>query len=156
MLRLLKYLKPYLLLVLIAIGLLFVQANSDLALPDYLSKIVNNGIQQNGIESAVPTAIRQSQMDRVLSFVNAEDKALVLAGYTLLDQNSPDYSTYLSQVPALANEPVYVLKPMDKAEITRLNPILAKGLLIVSFIQQAVADPAEFERVNYMKVLSSY
>ena len=62
MLRLLKYLKPYLLLILIAIGLLlFVQANSDLALPDYMSKIVNNGIQQNGIESAVPTAIRQSR-----------------------------------------------------------------------------------------------
>jgi len=40
MLRLAKYLKPYLLLILIAIALLFVQANADLALPDYMSNIV--------------------------------------------------------------------------------------------------------------------
>ena len=31
MIRLLKYLKPYLLLILLAVGLLFVQANADLA-----------------------------------------------------------------------------------------------------------------------------
>ena len=60
MLRLFKYLKPYWLLILIAVALLFVQANADLALPDYLSKIVNNGIQQSGVENAVPAAIRQS------------------------------------------------------------------------------------------------
>ena len=60
MLRLTKYLKPYLLAILIAIALLFAQANADLALPDYLSKIVNNGIQQGGVESAVPKASRQS------------------------------------------------------------------------------------------------
>jgi ATP-binding cassette subfamily B protein len=49
--------------VLITILLLFVQANADLALPDYMSKIVNVGIQQGGIENAVPTAIRQSEMN---------------------------------------------------------------------------------------------
>ena len=40
--------------------LLFAQANFDLALPDYLSRIVNYGIQQGGVENAVPIAIRQS------------------------------------------------------------------------------------------------
>jgi ATP-binding cassette subfamily B multidrug efflux pump len=54
MLRLLKYLKPYTLLVVLAIVLLFVQANADLALPDYMSKIVNVGIQQGGVENARP------------------------------------------------------------------------------------------------------
>ena len=39
MLRLMKYVKPYLLLILLTIILLFVQANADLALPDYMSKI---------------------------------------------------------------------------------------------------------------------
>jgi len=60
MLRLIKYLKPYALLITLSITLLFIQANADLALPDYLSKIINNGIQQNGVENAVPKAIRQS------------------------------------------------------------------------------------------------
>ena len=40
MIRLAKYLRPYILLILLSITLLFVQANADLALPDYLSKIV--------------------------------------------------------------------------------------------------------------------
>ena len=46
MFRLFKYLKPYVLLILIAIGLLFAQAMADLALPNYMSDIVNVGIQQ--------------------------------------------------------------------------------------------------------------
>ena len=41
MLRLLRYLKPYTLFIVLAIALLFVQANADLALPDYMSRIVN-------------------------------------------------------------------------------------------------------------------
>ena len=61
MLRLLNYLKPYLAHFAIAIVLLFAQAMADLALPDYLSRIVNNGIQQGGVEDAIPLAIRQSQ-----------------------------------------------------------------------------------------------
>ena len=77
MLRLLQYLKPYLIVILLTIILLFVQANADLALPDYLSKIVNNGIQQGGVENAVPVAIRQSEMDRLLIFISAEEKALI-------------------------------------------------------------------------------
>ncbi|NOQ40052.1 MAG: hypothetical protein GQ562_07010, partial [Anaerolineales bacterium] len=67
--RLSKYLKPYALMILLSITLLFVQANADLALPDYLSRIVNNGIQQNGVENAVPVAIRQSEMEKLLIFM---------------------------------------------------------------------------------------
>ena len=44
----LKYSKPYIPMVIVAILLLFVQANLNLALPDYLSDIVNTGIQQGG------------------------------------------------------------------------------------------------------------
>ena len=45
MLRLIKYLKPYVPLIALAIVLLFTQAMADLSLPDYMSKIVNDGIQ---------------------------------------------------------------------------------------------------------------
>jgi len=93
MLRLAKFIKPYLILVLLTIALLFVQANADLALPDYMSRIVNYGIQQGGVQSAVPQAIRQSQMDRVTLFLSDADKARVLGDYTLVDQKSPDYET---------------------------------------------------------------
>src|SRR5512143_1109811 len=132
MLRLAKYLKPYLLLILIAIALLFVQANADLALPDYLSDIVNYGIQQGGVANAVPSAIRQSEMNRLAAFLSTEDKTAVLADYTLIDKNSADYSNYVKQYPILATEPIYVLKAVDKAEITRLNPVMGKAWLVVS------------------------
>ena len=91
MIRLLKYFKPFLFLLILAIALLFVQANADLALPDYMSKIVNIGIQAGGVENAIPQAIRQSEMNRLAIFLSAEDKARVLKDYTLIDQTSPDY-----------------------------------------------------------------
>lgn len=142
MLRLARYIKPYILLILLTIALLFVQANADLALPDYLSKIVNNGIQQGGVENAVPAAIRQSEMNKLVIFMSADNKALVLGDYILVDKNSPDNARYVEQYPVLANEPVYVLNKIDKAETGKLNPVMGKALLIVSTIQQIMADPS--------------
>jgi ATP-binding cassette subfamily B protein len=130
-------------LILLTIALLFVQANADLALPDYLSKIVNNGIQQGGVENAVPKAIRQSEMNKLVLFMSAEDKATVLGDYTLVDKGSPDYDMYVKDYPILANEPVYVLNKIDKAETDKLDPIMGKALLVVSFLQQVLADPAK-------------
>ena len=83
---------------------------ADLALPDYLSKIVNNGIQQGGVQNAVPTAIRQSEMNKLVLFMNAGDRALVLDAYTLVDKTRPTMSSTSSNTPILANEPVYVLE----------------------------------------------
>ena len=44
MMKLIKILKPYAFLIVVIFGLLFIQAMTDLALPDYMSNIVNNGI----------------------------------------------------------------------------------------------------------------
>ena len=143
MLRLVRYLKPYILLVLLAIALLFIQANCDLALPDYMSRIVNNGIQQGGVENAVPKAIRQSQMDRLFIFMSPDDKARVLRDYSLVDQKSPDYARYVTEYPALAKEPIYVLKNIAKAETNQLTPVMSKPLLVVSSIEQMLADPTK-------------
>jgi ABC-type multidrug transport system, ATPase and permease components len=142
MLRLLKYLKPYLPMVLMAIALLFIQANCDLALPDYMSKIVNNGIQQNGIINAVPVAIRQSEMDHLTIFISVEDKTRVLNDYTLIDKSSPDYGKYVQQYPLLASQPIYVLKSVSQAEIDGLNPLMGKAFLAVTALQKITANPA--------------
>jgi len=143
MIRLLKYLKPYLLLILLAIALLFVQAFADLALPDYLSKIVNIGIQQGGVPDAIPVAIRQTEMNKLTIFMSAADKTRVLSDYKLVDKNSPRYATEVKLYPVLAQEPVYVLNKIDSPEITWLNPVMGKAFLAVSGIQQVLADPAK-------------
>ena len=142
MLKLMRFAKPYWLMLVLSIALLFAQANFDLALPDYLSRIVNTGIQQGGVEDAVPQAIRQRQMERVVLFMNEADKESVLADYTLIERNSADYETYAQKYPALETEPIYILNEIDQAEMDRINPIMAKALLAVSGIEQALADPA--------------
>ena len=40
------------------------------------------------------------------------------------------------------------LKNIDKAEITRLNPIMAKALVVVSGIETAIKDPAKAQGMN--------
>jgi ATP-binding cassette subfamily B multidrug efflux pump len=148
MIRLFKYLKPYSLLIVLSITLLFVQANADLALPDYLSKIVNNGIQQGGVENAVPNAIRQSQMDKLLIFMRAEEKTRVLGDYLLVDPTSPESAQYLEEYPALANEPIYLVRELDEIEIDALNPILGKAWVVVSGIEQMIADPSKAQQMG--------
>ncbi len=130
-------------MVVVTIALLFVQANADLALPDYMSRIVNNGIQQGGIENAIPKAIRQSQMERVSLFLAEADKARVLADYTLVKSGSPEAEKYLQEYPALAKESIFLLNSLSSAESDWLNPRLARGLLAVSGIEQMLADPAK-------------
>lgn len=141
MLRLIRYLKPYLLSVIVILGLLFVQAMADLKLPNYMSDIVNVGIQQGGVESAVPEGIRASQMDKLFNFMTGEEKTSALAAYTLTDSTSADYSKLVKRFPLLESEPVYVLKDLTTDEINVLNPVMGKALVIVNGLEQAATDP---------------
>ncbi len=141
MIRLLKYLKPYVFSVIAAIVLLFVMANADLALPDYLSRIINVGIQQNGIDSVIPQYIRKSQLDNMVLFFDDQESTMVVDAYQLVDETSPDYDQLVQTIPALASEPVYVLRDLPKEELDQLKPVMSRGLLILSGIQQIMDDP---------------
>ncbi|MCS4465762.1 hypothetical protein JQ032_01980 [Clostridium botulinum] len=68
MLKIIKHLKPFIASILLVLGLLFVQAVCDLSLPDYMSNIVNVGIQQGGVDNAVPKVIRKSELDKIKVF----------------------------------------------------------------------------------------
>ena len=74
MTKVLKYLKPFTLSIILVIGLLIVQATCDLSLPDYTSNIVNVGIQQNGIKNAVPTVIREKELNKLMIFMDNNQK----------------------------------------------------------------------------------
>lgn len=143
MLRLVKYLKPFTLLLLLAVALLFVQANADLALPDYMSRIVNIGIQQGGVENAVPEALRQTTLERLALFLSPEELELVRAHYTLVEASSPDYAATVARYPALATEPVLVRAELDRATVDRLNPILGRAFVALAALEQLQADPSQ-------------
>ena len=55
MIKLLKYLKPYAWIILGAVALLFLQANCDLALPEYMADIVNTGVMSGKINYILQT-----------------------------------------------------------------------------------------------------
>ncbi|MDI6604557.1 MAG: ABC transporter ATP-binding protein [Thermoanaerobacteraceae bacterium] len=137
MLKLLKYLKPFTVMLIAVIMLLFVQAMCDLALPDYMSNIVNKGIQQGGIVNAVPKAIRKSQMDKLVLFMSPGDKAEILKNYKLVDKSTTDYNKYVKDYPVLAKEPVYILKNTDKSEIDKINLQMGKAFITVTGIEKA-------------------
>ena len=143
MMRITRYLKPYGLMILLAVVLLFAQANADLALPDYLSKIVNVGIQQGGVESALPVAIRESEMERLVIFLSADDQAALLEAYTLVTQDSADYAGALDKYPALEQEPIYIAAAVDKATTEQLSPVVGRAWLAVYGIEQMIADPSK-------------
>ena len=69
MLKLKRYLKPYIALFLGAIILLFGQALLELTLPNYMSDIVNVGLQQGGITYSAPDAIDAQSMQLMQLFM---------------------------------------------------------------------------------------
>ena len=136
MLKILKYLRKTWVSVIVIVALLCVQAASDLALPDYTSKIVNTGIQQGGIETAIPEAISKNEMDNLLMFTDDDEK--ILNYYTLVSKNNvnnDEYSKYLKEYPVLQNEDIYVLNKLGKNEKSELEDSLKKPLVEVYLMQ---------------------
>ncbi len=148
MFKLAKYLKPFAGMIIAAVVLLFIQAMADLSLPDYMSDIVNKGIQQGGIENAVPEAIRKSQIDKLNLFINENNKEHIMNSYTLIDKSSKYYEEYVKTYPILKKEPIYVLKDIDEVEVEKLNPIMGKAFLTVSGIEKIKAN-AKGGEINF-------
>ena len=82
MLRIGRYFMVHKLTVALIICLLVVQAFCDLALPHYLSDIVDIGIAQHGIEHATPTEMSRPTYDKIISQLNADERKLLLNTYT--------------------------------------------------------------------------
>ena len=86
MLNILRFLKDSKKYVAMIILLLIVQAYCDLALPGLTSNILNVGLQQGGIEDAVPATIRQESMDDLCLFMSEEEGKLLNASYLSADE----------------------------------------------------------------------
>ena len=138
MLKLIKYLKSSVGAVLMIVLLLVVQAFCDLSLPDYTSNIVNVGIQQGGVEDAVPDVIRKTELDRILLFITEDEKNEVLDNYTLLDSDSlsdDELNKYEDKYPQVVDENLYELNNINKKERESLNNIFGKPIMIVSTLE---------------------
>ena len=122
--------------VLIVMILLVVQAMGELALPDYTSRIVNVGIQQGGVESCAPEAIREEELQNIL--LATDEDNFILDKYTLLskdDLSESDYNKYVKEYPALEKENIYILKKISKEDKEKLEDVMAKPLVMMYVIQ---------------------
>lgn len=140
MFKIFRYLKPFIVSIVAVVMLLVVQAVCDLSLPDYTSNIVNVGIQQSGIENAVPKVIRESELNKNTLFMNNSDKEKIEESYTLLDKNKlskEEYDKEVKQYPALKKQPIYKLNTKDEATIDELNKIMSKSMMRVAGIEMA-------------------
>ena len=138
MINLLKHLKPFVGSMILAIALLFVQAICDLSLPDYMSNIVNVGIQQGGVENSVPKVIKSSEMEKLFIFMKDDEKNVVDNNYTLLDKDNlttDEYNKYVKDYPELKNESIYRLNTKKEENLDKLNEIFGKPMLIVSMLE---------------------
>lgn len=141
MLKLFPYIKRYYLMIVGSILLLFLQANVDLTLPDYLSRIVNIGIQQGGVESAVPDALRVSTFERMQLFLTKQEAEVINSAYRLVEPTDNEYSAIIGRYTKLDGQGLYILNDFVEGEVEQLTPILSKALVAVNFLDQAAANP---------------
>lgn len=144
-----KIFKKYLLALILIIGLLFAQAMCDLALPDYTSKIVNVGIQQNGIELPLYEAVTETKFNNILTLVNQESKDKLLANYELVTTDTTN-EELKEEYPILNTENIYVLKSIDEATMEELANIITKPMVILA----NMSNISESDRANLEAMLS--
>lgn len=138
MLKVLKNLKKSFWSVLIIVLLLCVQAQTDLALPDYTSKIVNVGIQSGGIDTAVPQVISKENMDIVLMLSDKDDEILEnysLVGNTINSQEERRLKKYFGKDYRPEENTIYVLKEIEESKKQELSSTLATPLMEMSTIK---------------------
>ena len=134
MLKVLKNLKNSFISVVFIVLLLFVQAQADLKLPDYTSKIVNTGIQAGGIETAVPEIISKDDFETILMFTeNKEDitNNYTLVGTELTSQEQKIVNKYIGKDKTVEAGSTYILNDINKEEKENLATKLATPLLDV-------------------------
>lgn len=168
MLKVLKNLRESFWAVIIIILLLFLQAWTDLTLPDYTSKIVNTGIQAGGIENAVPKIISKKDMDELLLFV--EDGNQILDNYQINGTVVTAYQDkilqqYLGKDYKIQPETVYILKELNNDEEKELSSKIAEPLMEMATlkneetsakIKNAILENVQEPQKTYMQSMDLF
>lgn len=142
MLKIKRYLLKFWPLMIICFGLLFVQSQSELALPDYMSDIVSTGIQAGGFDSPVSEVLSEETYQHLLIFISQEDQKTVKQAYRFVEnkdikQEIKDCYTKIEQ------HNIYLLKDISQKKQDQLEQILTKPMLIVTSID--AMDPTSQE-----------
>ena len=111
--KLIKYLKGFLVPMIFLVAILGVRVVAELALPTYTSNIVDKGIQQSGIQDAVPEKISEKSFRELQLFMTDDEIKKVTAKYT-------------------KDGDVYKLDSISEQERSELNDIFKNTMTVVS------------------------
>ena len=111
--KLIKYLKGFLVPMIFLVAILGVRVVAELALPTYTSNIVDKGIQQSGIQDAVPEKISEKSFRELQLFMTDDEIKKVTAKYT-------------------KDGDVYKLDNINDQERRELNDIFKNAMTVVS------------------------
>ena len=126
MLKVLQFLKKSLVSVFLIIILLIIQAYLDLTLPEYTSKIINVGVQQNGIENAVITKISKTSLDKLLLFATEKEEEIIFENYTCKTEDI-----------------CYLNDKVTTTDKDKINTIFSKLMTVVAYIDTGYLSKTE-------------
>lgn len=135
MLKLRKYYYQYWYAFIVILGLLFLQANTELALPDYMSNIVSTGIQAGGFKTSVSEVLTEDTYKHLLLFVPDKKQATVRSAYKLVKYADLNQK-YKKEFKKLNKQNLYILKNISNKKYKQLEQILIKPSLIVLTIDR--------------------
>ena len=119
--KLIKYLKGFLVPMIFLVAILGVRVVAELALPTYTSNIVDKGIQQSGIQDAVPEKISEKSFRELQLFMTDDEIKKVTSKYT-------------------KDGDVYRLDSINEQERSELNDILKNTMTVVSGVKSESLD----------------
>ena len=122
--KLIKYLKGFLVPMIFLVAILGVRVVAELALPTYTSNIVDKGIQQSGIEDSVPEKISKKSLNELELFMKDDEIKKVTSKYT-------------------KDGDVYKLDSINEQERSELNDILKNTMTVVSGAKSENLDLAK-------------
>lgn len=141
MTSILKYLKEAKFEVLLIILLLIVQASCDLALPSYMSNIVDTGLTGNGIEETVPNKITSYGIMQLESMMKEDDIKKLEDAYEKTDEKLDDVSMEMGSI----ENYVYEIKDdyKDDEELSDLLDAPMTMLGLTSKMSENMGDDSE-------------
>lgn len=155
MLKLRKFIYKFWLPILLCVGFVFIQSQSELALPDYMSQIVTNGIQAGGFDTSVADVLSQDTYEHLLLFTSGNDKKLIESSYEYKAYNDLD-KDIKEDFPKLKD--AYLLKDISSDQKDELEKVLIKPMLMVSSIDSMDTSSKEYQERfgNLPKGVSPY
>ena len=136
----LKFIIP----IIAVIVLLAVQALCDLELPSYTSDIINNGIQQGGIDSGLPEVLT-SEIYNGIAKISKEDLPIMVSYDLFIPENlnSQDLEALSEKYPLLKEENLYLLKDLTEEEKSIVEERIKIPLLITTMLYSNNEDIAQ-------------